>query len=284
MSERDLWARLTPYEIGIPGRAFADRAFAEIREEAESRGTDLMDPGAFILLGQVGLRIREIQGDERGGDVIHRFGAFLFHAFHFHGAGEPLYLLGESIARELLARSFESSSWSGELPAEAGYLQLPRHLFWSSPGMDDHAEPLDGVFWVRSFGETLSLLVALGVRSDRPGISVTELPPVALSNARTWLTDKVRAEGGDFSTTLPGGELDQLYSIGTLGEVLKLVGRSFAYLSGAPKALGPEEAAPRPQELEVAAGSPTPSLLPFRRIGVATEPHGEPRSGEENDP
>ena len=45
MSERDLWARLTPYEIGIPGRAFADRAFAEIREEAESRGTDLMDPG-----------------------------------------------------------------------------------------------------------------------------------------------------------------------------------------------------------------------------------------------
>lgn len=285
MISENPWARLTPYEIGIPGREFAGRVFGGIRDEAEARGSDLTDPGAFILLGEVGRAIREIQGEERGGDAIHRFGAFLFQAFHFHVAGEMLYLLETDAARNLVEWSFESCKWDGgELPADAGYLQFPHHLFWSAPGASDHAEPLDGVFWARSSGGTLSLLTALGVRTNRPGISLTELPPVVLRDAQTWLTKPVRSEGADFSNTLPGGDLGGLYSVGTLGEVLKLVGRSFAYLAGVPEALGPEETGPRSGEFEVGSVSARPSLLPFRRIRLVGESRKEFDASPEHDP
>lgn len=45
-------------------------------------------------------------------------------------------------------------------------MQLPRHLFWSRSQDDAPAEPVDGIFWARSSGETVSLLVAMGVRRD----------------------------------------------------------------------------------------------------------------------
>ncbi len=265
---RDAWARLTPYEVGVPGREFADRTFGAIREEAEGRGTNLRDPGAFILLGEVGRALREIQGEERGGEAIHRYGAFLFHAFHFHGAGEFLLLAETAATRYLVEGSPVPETWRGELPREAGYLQLPRHLFWAKPEAGDEApaEPLDGIFWTKSVGNTLSLLVALGVRGDRPGLSVIELPPVPLADAPRWVSESARDEGEDFETTLPGGELERLYSVATLGEALKLTGRALGYLAITPEALGEEERAPHPREAEEAGAQPLPSLLPFRRL------------------
>jgi len=295
VSRRDAWARVTPYELGIPGREFADRVFAAIDEEVESRGVDATDPGAFFQLGEVGRALREIQGEERGGDAIERFAAFLFHAWHFHRAGEVLLLLGTEAARAAVASEvgtvgaaaadsadFADSApvqWDGTLPADAGYLQLPRHLFWSHPESDGPAEPIDGFFWVRAAGDTLALLVALGVRGDRPGISVVELPPLPLAEATRWVAGGAREGGEDFATTLPGGELDHLYSIVTLGEVLTLAGRVFGTLHRAPENLGPEERSPRPEELEgeqggVHGGVPggvRPSFLSFRRIGGAED-------------
>jgi len=289
VSRRDAWARVTPYELGIPGREFADRVFAAIDEEMESRGVDASDPGAFFQLGEVGRALREIQGEERGGDAIERFAAFLFHAWHFHRAGEVLFLLGTEAARAVVAGTggtvgADSADtvpveWDGTLPADAGYLQLPRHLFWSHPESDGPAEPIDGFFWVRAAGDTLALLVALGIRGDRPGISVVELPPLALAEATRWVAGGAREGGEDFATTLPGGELDHLYSIVTLGEVLTLAGRVFGTLHQAPENLGPEERSPRPEELEgeqggVHGGVPggvRPSFLSFRRIGGAED-------------
>ena len=287
MSPGDASARLTPYEIGIPGRVFADRAFGQIREEAETRSSDLTDPGSFILLGEVGRLIREIQGEDRGGEAIHRFGAFLFQAFHFHACGEAIYLLERDVARHLVQRSFTASPWEGRVPASAGYLQLPRHLFWSVPEKGDHAEPLDGVFWTRSSGETLSLLVALGIRTGRPGMSVTELPPVALQDAAGWPTEQVRLKGHDFSTSLPGGDLDGLYSVGSLGEVLKLIARLFTYLVEVPEALGQLETAARARKAEPPDTEPKrervidpPSRLPFRRIRLVPASSSELAEGE----
>jgi len=301
---RDAWARVTPYELGIPGREFADRVFAAIAEEVESRGVDATDPGAFFQLGEVGRALREIQGEERGGDAIERFAAFLFHAWHFHRTGEVLLLLGTDAARAAVAGAGaavasapapgtasgaddEPLRWEGTLPAEAGYLQLPRHLFWSHPEADGPAEPIDGFFWVRAAGETLSLLVAMGVRGDRPGISVVELPPVPVAEATLWVAGGAREGGEDFATTLPGGELDHLYSIVTLGEVLTLAGRVFGTLHAAPEQLGPEERSPRPEELEGehgrehGSGGVRPSFLAFRRIGVPSGPAPPESGGEE---
>ena len=279
---RDAWARLTPYEVGVPGREFAERTFGAIREEAEGRGADLTDPGAFILLGEVGRALREIQGDERGGEALHRFGSFLFHAFHFHRAGEFLVLAETAATRYLVEGSPVPEGWRGELPAEAGYLQLPRHLFWANPeeGEDAPPEPLDGVFWARAAGNTLSILVVLGVRDDRPGLSVMELPPVSLVDAGRWVSEKVREEGADFETTLPGGELERLYTVQTLGEALKLTGRALGYIFTAPEALGEPERAPHPGEAGRDPASPRPSLLSFRRLRLVA---GGPESREDSE-
>lgn len=303
---RDDWARLTPFELGIPGRGFAEEFFPAIREEAESRDSDLTDPGAFILLGQVGRAIREIQGEERGDEALHRYGAFLFQAFHFHAAGERLFLLETPVARYLVDGDPALPDWGGALPSEAGYLQLPRHLFWTAPddsGAGDPAsgdpgpgdpardptpaEPLDGIFWTRSTGGTLSLLIAMGVREDRPGLSLMELPPAPLDDARRWPDLDAREEARDFETTLPGGELDRLYSIVNLAEVLKLVSRLFAYLQGVSGALGEPETAPSVGEVDAEAGV-RPSALPFRRIrlpgaGSADRTDSEPETDPESE-
>jgi hypothetical protein len=273
----DAWARLTPYELGIPGRAFAEENFAAIAREAEARGVDPSDPGAFMLLGEVGRVLNELQGGERGADALQRFGAFLFHAWHMHRAGEPLLLLERETVRHLVEGwPGAPADWEGALPAEAGYLQLPRHLVWTQPDPEAPPEDLDGIFWVRSAGETLSLMAALGVRPDRPGLSVVPLPPFPLKDAPGWLDAKVRdeGEGVDFETTLPGGELDRLYSLVAAGELLKLAARAFAHIDRNPSVLGAEERAPRQGEgsgaderARPAPQGTRPSLLPFRRIG-----------------
>jgi len=274
---RDAWARMTPYEVAIPGRAFADENFRRIAEEAEAREVDTTDPGAFILLGEVGRILKEIQGEEEGGEgeggtgggeALHRFGAFLFQAFHFHQAGELLLLAGVETVRGVVEERVELERWTGELPADAGYLQLPRHLVWSHPDPDGPAEDLDGVFWTRSVGDTLSLMAALGIRPDRPGLSVVPLPPVPLADAPHWPRTRVREDdqGPDFATTLPGGEMDELYSVVAMGELLKLVARIFAYMNAVPESLGALERSPHPDDVTDDVARIVPSLLPFRRI------------------
>lgn len=272
--ERDLWARMTPYEVGIPGRDFAEENFSGIQEEVEGRNADATDPGAFLLLGQVGRVLQEIQGDERGGEALQRFGSFLFHAFHFHRAGELLLLAETDTVRRVIRDEAEVEGWAGELPADAGYLQFPRHLVWSHPDPEGPAEDLDGVFWSRATNDSLSLMAAAGLRADRPGLSVVPLPPVPLADAPRWPFARVReeGEGEDFATTLPGGELEELYSVVRAGELLKLVARIFAFMNARPESLGASERAPHPDDLtEPPSGRMAgvrPTLLPFRRIRV----------------
>lgn len=262
----DRWARVTPFEIGLPGRGFATDAFSAIRAEAEERGVDPSDPGAFLQLGEVGRVLRELQGDDRGPELLQRLGSFLFHAFHFHEAGRPTLLVASAVARRLADPGF-TPDWGGSLPAAAGYAQLPRHLFWTEDATDT-PEPIDGAFWVEARGRTLSLLLATGLRGGRPGFSLVEVPPVDVETAVGLTEARVREDGDDFATTLPGGELDELHSITTLGEAIKLFSRLFALIAEAPELLGPEEQAPDGADRE--AGALPHSMLPFRRVGPAT--------------
>lgn len=253
-------ARPSPYEIGTPGRAFRERVFGEIREEAGTSGADLADPGAFLRLEATGSALRELCGDSGGGIWGDPFGAFIFHAFHFWVAGERLYSVGEGAARSLAASPPESFRWQGELPAVAGYVQLPIHLFWSPAGEEGSAEPVDGFFWTQCAGRTLSLLVAMGIRRNRPGFSLTELPPAGMAGAGEWPCAQVREEGEDFAPVLPGGDLGRLHSILTLGEMLKLAARIFfASVSGEEPPLASDRTA-------VAGSGLEGSAPPFRRI------------------
>jgi hypothetical protein len=132
---------------------------------------------------------------------------------------------------------------------------------------------VDGFFWTAATDGTLHLLLAVGIREGRPGLAVVPVAEAPLSEAASWLAARVRAEGEDFRTTLPGGELEGLYSLTAAGEALKLAARLFAYEHAVPAAVEKHmppsdghDGAERHAEGEGADGGPEPSRLPYRKV------------------
>jgi hypothetical protein len=99
----------------------------------------------------------------------------------------------------------------------------------------------------------------MGIRRDRPGFGVVPLPTLPLSAAGEWAATRVRLEGEDFETTLPGAEHENLYSISAGAEAVKLAMRLFWYLDEVPASVthGPKG---------MAEDGPTPSALDARRV------------------
>jgi hypothetical protein len=260
MPIHDRYARVTPYELFLPAGTFADERFPTVRKEAETRGSGLDHPDGFALLAEAGAVLREIRGEEEDPGLIRQYGALLFHTFHFWQDGCPLYLLETAVLRFLVRNGPQAGEWSPALPGRAGYLQLPQHLVWAAGGEGSPRESLDGLFWAAPDGETLSLLVAMGMRRDRPGLSVVPLPTLPLVAAAEWASIPVREGEEDFSSTLPGAELEGLYALKAGAEALKLAMRVFWYLDSFPASVSGVVRGPESAE------GPAASLLAFRRI------------------
>ncbi len=260
MPIHDAYGRVTPYELLLPEEDFADKRFPLIQEEAKERKADLADPDRFALLSEAGAVLRKIRGEEDDPKLIHHFGILLFHAFHFWKEGLPFFLLDTRVVRSLVAQGPEAPGWSPTLPGRAGYIQLPQHLFWVPGGDGTPPESLDGFFWSMPDGENLALLIAMGIRKDRPGLSVVPLPALPLSAAGEWVSMDVRPGGNDFQSSLPGAELESLYALEAGAEAVKLAMRVFWYLDvfAAPVADGAQS----PEEED----GPQPSRLFCRRI------------------
>jgi len=263
MALHDAYLRLTPYELAIPGRAFADERFGAIRHEAKEREVDPSDPARFPLLGEVGRLLQELAtSDGPAGRRVQHLGAILYQAFHLWGAGEPVFLMSVPVARALVdARPDAEPPVAPGVPSSSGYLQLPRNLFWARVADDGVPEALDGIFWTAA--ETLQVLGVLGLRGDRPGMSVVELSGVPLDALGDALGETMREEGADFATDLPGGELEVLYSVQTGGELLKLLGLAFRYVEAHPDSLQPLV---RQDQEALGSGDPLPSAIPGSRI------------------
>lgn len=263
MSLHDEYARVTPYEMVFrEGRRVADLVDG-VEEESERRGIDATELSGFLTLGAVEAFVREVAGDDAEADpgALHRFGPLAFHGVHFATAGTRLYLMTTHVARYLVEGTPEGEP---RLPAEAGYVQLPQHLFWTRAA-GEAPESVDGVFWSAAREGALHLLMVTGIRPDRPGVGVVPLPPGPLADAPAWVDVDAREDGDDFATDLPGAELDVLYEIRTSGELFKLLARFFAYVEGEPEALrrveGERDGAARPED-----DGPPRSALPFFRV------------------
>ncbi len=259
MSLHDDYARTTPLELAFPDDEAQADLFRSIAEEADARGADATDLQAFMLLDRVGAALRELRPAELGGEAIHRYGVLFQQAYLFHTAGSPLYLLTTGAVRYLVDGG--PAVERVELPSPAGYVQFPQHLFWVD--VAGHPESVDGMFWHLGGLGLIHLLMAHGLRGDRPGLGVVPVAEAPWTDASLWLTATVRAEGSDFATTLPGGDLEGLHSFVAAGEPLKLFARMCAYLMAFPDAVVPGVAP------TVAAGAgPLPSRFPYRRIGL----------------
>lgn len=238
--------RPSPYHLVFGIEAVDETLFPPIAEEAEARDHPLDDPDRFLFLTGVGRLLQAIAGDpeqaaadeaadeagpgEGRGEVLKQHGRLLFHAFHFWRAGKVEVGLGETQVRHLLDDPPAVGDWPLATPAPAGYLRLPHNLVWAAAAPGLRPEPADGFFWtflpVEGEPRSLHLLMALGVRADRPGFSVVGASGI-LDQEPHWADLDARPGGEDFATTLPGGELDRLYSIETAGELLRLASLCF---------------------------------------------------------
>jgi hypothetical protein len=264
MALHDSYARVTPFELTFSDPARAGELAEAVLEEAEARGVPADDPGAFINLGTVGSFLRELRAADAPPEAIHDYGLLVYHAVHFQEAGRPLLLVSTHVARYLTGGSMGDEA--PPLPAPAGYVQLPRHLFWVGGGDGGPAEAVDGFFWTLDGRGILRVLLATGLRDDRPGLAAVSVPEAPWADAGSWLDADVRGEGRqDFATTLPGGELEGLYSFTAAGEVLKLAARVFAYVHRHPGAVEDADGTSL-SAADRAPGEPAPTSLPYRKV------------------
>lgn len=227
--------RPTPWRLTFPDEVAAAESMDRIAAEIETRAAGADDPGSFALLTSVNEALRELRtADASSADGAVQYAAFLFHAFHYHRAGAPTWLLDAPACRRLVGAEWEDphGGRGPVAPAAAGYVQLPRHLFWVQGDPGRPAEAVDGLFWTVT-EDRLHVLVVAGILEGRPGMSVVPLPAAPLADAPAWTVARMRPDGEDFATTLPGGELEALLSFANAGEVLKFLGRFFAQ-GGAP--------------------------------------------------
>lgn len=260
MPFHDSYARRTPYERLLPGADFAIRRFTAIEAEAERRGVGLDDPAAFALLGSATEALDEWMGEEADADAVGRYALLLFHAYHHHAAGTPVYLLETPVVRSLLDQGRDASRPSGPSPTPPGslYLQFPQHLVWARLGDDSPPSSIDGIFRVRTADGRVHLLPVGGLIGDRPGFTVMPVPSAPSSDEPEWLSTEMRPGGGDFRSSIPGADLEGLYELTTVGEALKLVARAMHYLSTHPeRVLGGAPAS---------AATPPPSALSSLRV------------------
>jgi hypothetical protein len=260
--------RRSPYEL-VFVEGGHEAALDAIAGEAEARGVDPADPERFLLLEAAGTLLRDLRPDSESPAAIARYGALLYHAFHFRRAGHPLFTIEEAPLRALLTEPPTIGAWRLRGPARAGYLQLPRNLVWAPGEQDDSPEPIDGFFWtfapaLSKPDDRLQLAFILGMRPDRAGFGIIEaaadLPPEPVAH---WADIQARETGEDFANVLPGGEIQKLFALTSFGEALRLAS---LVLHAGTESVGAEE-----RETADASASPhalPPTKLVFRRIGT----------------
>jgi len=270
MSAAEVGARLTPYELAFADTPFEAEGFPAIREEAEARGVDDTTPERFLLLAEVGRLLRELDAP---GASLEPMGMLLFHSYHFWREGKPVYVVEPELARALPRMTLPADAPAFGPPGPAGYIQLPRNLYWARVDEAAAPEPVDGLFWTMKgadgtsrTAERVDVLLALGLRPGRAGFSVIPVgEPLYGRSLVVWASGKARPEGEDFANVLPGGELSGLFAVTTAAEALKLLALVAWYVAGHPDSVS-DIVAPTPPAPAPSPHALPPSELPYRRI------------------
>jgi hypothetical protein len=235
-------ARITPYELIL--EPLESTVFPAIRAEAEQRGRDARRRDQFLLLGSAGAALEEMMADDAPSEAVDEYGELLYQGYQFWSFGRRLYSFGPDVTALLTAKEYPMDRWILAAPPSC-YLQFPYQRLWARVGADEPFEPVDGCFVVvdetapaPDAGAHLRAQLVLGVRTDRPGVSLmsyrTDLDPNTVSKlARTpWREGTV-----PFANAIPGGERKGYLTIATTSELEALVLRALNYLDTHPRSL-----------------------------------------------
>jgi hypothetical protein len=280
--------RITPYEVAFAGAGFEADVFATIVADADLHGTDPLRFERFPLLPSVAEAVRTFGPPDAPPEALEQYRALLYHGFNYWRHDRPTYLVQSALARFLVEAQPGMEGWELTLPEPSLYLQLPPNLFWGSVSPESTPEPVDGMFVTAAPGRDLvgtpfirlEVLMVLGLRRERAGFSVipfdTEAGP---GIAAVWAERGSRERGADFENVLPGGEISGLYSLLTVGEVLKLLGRILWYIDRYPADVSPEiTPSPLPEDARAAI---RPSRVSYRLVSLGSggEPGGTRGTG-----
>jgi len=238
--------RITPWELVFSEERFSGDLFPALEEEARGRGAGTSFD-AFLMLRTSAriLHALESDGADEGepdgrlpaATTVRSYGRLVWQAWHFWRAGCRVFSFDGPATRALLDDAPVIGHWTLQPPAIAGYAQVARNLIWARVDPSAHAEPLDGFFWLfepaagKTVAPLLHLLLVLGLRDDRPGVSVIEITASLEEPAGHWADTRARADGPDFGNILPGGEVDRLHGMVSTVEALKLASRAFRALA-----------------------------------------------------
>jgi hypothetical protein len=227
--------RPTPWDVIFDVPAFDEARFELLREQAAAFGATRASE--LLLLPAAGELLRELapvgEADARHMDLVAQAGALLFHAFRFWLHGRTVVSPDAAALRTALQGGTHVGEWRFRAPSPAGYMQLPLHLLWARVAEGAAAEPVDGFFWSapareeRGAQEHLDLLLALGVRRGRPGVSLVDASMEGTPELQHWGDVDARPGGTDFENVLPGGELQGYHALTTQAEVLRLASLCF---------------------------------------------------------
>lgn len=283
MPEPDTYARQSPYELLLPSPDFADRRFPQVTAEARERGVSVENPAAFTMIGAVQEALAELRPGDSGPEVAHDHGHVLYFAYHMWRAQPEVALVSLPTLRQLLAGrgALAQAGWISALARNAGYLQLPQYIVWAEEdGAEEEAvkanvasdasdsgescraggkppEPVDGFFWV-AHSKVFEMAAVTGVRAGRPGFGFLPLAPQPTESLLEWVNENAREGGGEFTTNIPGGEIDGLVGLRTPAELYKLAALTLARAGTSGE--GAEVKAPT----EAPGDGPPPTTLPWR--------------------
>lgn len=259
--------RLTPYEMVFGHAYFEEDRFAASRDEAAALGAETSRPEEFVRLSSVTQLLQDLLPEGASGLDLEKHAQLLFQAYNFWRFGRSLWALEAGLARELVEPEPEVGSWELTPPDPAGYIQFPRHLFWSRIEEEASPEPVDGIFWTMVGEEDparppysrIDVLLVLGMRADRAGFSTIVVSRDEFAQPLGhWADGPARPEGRDFENILPGGELQDWLGLLTEAEVLKLVSRIFWYTAANPDSIG------APSDPAASPSAPSHDLPPSR--------------------
>ena len=194
-----------------------------------------------MLAGHVGVVLDEMLADQADADASVQAAELLWQVWRCWEAGVRLYVLSEDAAARLTVPAYDAGAWRFAAPP-ACYVQLPYQRAWGRVAETAAYEPVDGWFVAaRDVGDgahEVSILAMLGLRRDRPGVSLVP-HRVVLSDVevRERIAHPWREGAAPFTNAIPGGELMGYRTLATSSELESLVLRTLHALDTGSQAL-----------------------------------------------
>ena len=219
--------RPTPFDLVFSG--LAPEQFPALRDALATAAADPRDRDAFLLTRPAMTVLRELRpADAEVEEGLAELTALLHHAYLHWADGLQTWTLRSDDLRRLLGAGRPPVA----LPAESGYLQLPKRQVWASLGTGNPWEPMDGCFVHATPDGALRVLGVFGLHPARDGFTVAE----AVGRGGG---SQARGDGTPlFAPSLEGGARAGLHGLVEPGELVELAARAVAEL--APEHTGAE--------------------------------------------